>query len=571
MPEHPASSPATASPDVLDRVRTLVRERGTDPLADPRAVRAAILDVLDEVSTPETERELAEVEAWAREIHDLVAGYGPLQRLFDDPDVEELWWNEPGRVFCARHGRTELTTVVLTEVQVHDLVERMLRTSGRRVDVSQPFVDALLPDGSRLHVVIPDVTRRHWAVNMRRHVLPASRLRGPRRDRHAHHRRRALPHRSGRRRSQHRGRRWHAGRQDDAAQLPAQRRTRARARGHVRRRCSRCGVDRPDWVAMQTRQVGLEGTGEITLRRLVVEALRMRPDRLVVGEVRQAEALDLLVALNSGMPGMTSVHANSARDAVTKLCVLPMLAGENVTAAYIVPTVASSVDLVVHAATRPDGRRRVREIVALSGRVEDGVVETSDIFVTRGGELVRAAGFPPHAERFEAHGIDIARCWRVRDGCGRRTAARARPAADRAVALVGRAAHRSPHRTARSAAPPARRCGSGRRRRPRVLALTCAGAGSRRRRADAVVVAAAATVAHRVRRARRHGSRWWRSAVARRSARSRWSGCWPDAVDDLASAVRAGMSLPDGVARARRARARRCCGRRSRGSPPTTA
>ena len=167
-------------------------------------------------------------------------------------------------------------------------------------------------------------------------------------------------------------------------------------------------VDRPDWAAMQTRQVGLEGTGEISLRRLVVEALRMRPHRLVVGEVRQAEALDLLVALNSGIPGMTSVHANSARDAITKLCVLPMLAGENVTAAYIVPTVASSVDLVVYAATRADGRRRVREVVALSGRVEDGVVEVADIFRTVRGELVRGDGFPPHVDRFEAHDIDVA-------------------------------------------------------------------------------------------------------------------------------------------------------------------
>ena len=85
-----------------------------------------------------------------------------------------------------------------------------------------------------------------------------------------------------------------------------------------------------------------------------------------------------------------------------------MLAGENVTAAYIVPTVASSVDLVVHAATRPDGRRRVREIVALSGRVEDGVVEISDIFTHHGEDLVRGRGFPPHVDRFEAHGIDIA-------------------------------------------------------------------------------------------------------------------------------------------------------------------
>ena len=403
MPEH-----SSASPDVLDRVRTLVRERGTDPLADRRAVRAAILDVLDEVSTPETEREVAEVEAWARELHDLVAGYGPLQRLFDDPDVEELWWNEPGRVFCARRGRTELTTVVLTEVQVHDLVERMLRTSGRRVDVSQPFVDALLPDGSRLHVVIPDVTRRHWAVNVRRHVLPATRLEdlvaiGTLTTGAARFLTAAVV----------------AGLNIVVAGGTQAGKTTllscllnavpAGERVVTAEEVFELRLDRPDWVAMQTRQVGLEGTGEITLRRLVVEALRMRPNRLVVGEVRQAEALDLLVALNSGMPGMTSVHANSARDAVTKLCVLPMLAGENVTAAYIVPTVASSVDLVVHAATGPDGRRRIREVVALSGRVEAGVVETTDVFVTRDGALVRAAGFPPHADRFAAHGIDLAR------------------------------------------------------------------------------------------------------------------------------------------------------------------
>ncbi len=412
----PAESPpvvpvqqATLSVDplIVDRVRALVRDRGTDPLVDPRAVRAAILDVLDEVVLADSDGNgLVDVESWAQEIQDSVAGYGPLQRLFDDPDIEEVWWNEPNRVFCAKRGRSELTTVVLTETQAHDVVERMLRTSGRRVDVSQPFVDALLPDGSRLHVVIPDVTRRHWAVNVRRHVLPATRL-------------------------------------DDLVEIGTL--TTAAARflsaavvaglnivvaggtqagkttllscllnavpAHERivtcEEVFEVRLDRPDWVAMQTRQIGLEGTGEISLRRLVIEALRMRPHRLIVGEVRQAEALDLLVALNSGMPGMTSLHANSARDAVTKLCVLPMLAGENVTAAYIVPTVASAVDLVVHAATGADGRRRVGEIVAVSGRVEDGIIETTDIFTTRDGELVRASGFPPHAERFEAHGIDL--------------------------------------------------------------------------------------------------------------------------------------------------------------------
>ncbi len=129
----------------------------------------------------------------------------------------------------------------------------------------------------------------------------------------------------------------------------------------------------PDVVSMQTRQPNLEGAGEIPLRRLVKEALRMRPSRIVVGEVRQEECLDLLIALNSGLPGMCTLHANSAREAVVKMCTLPLLAGENIGTAFVVPTVASSVDLVVHVGTDASGHRRVREIVALPGRAEGGV------------------------------------------------------------------------------------------------------------------------------------------------------------------------------------------------------
>ena len=152
----------------------------------------------------------------------------------------------------------------------------------------------------------------------------------------------------------------------------------------------------------------IEGTGEIPLRRLVREALRMRPTRLVVGEVRQAEALDLLVAMNSGMPSLATLHANSAREAVTKLCTLPLLAGQNIAADFVVPTVAGCVDLVVHLALDPSGRRRVREIAALSGRVEAGVVEVSVVFVDRGDGLQRAGGFPPHEDRFRLRGFDLA-------------------------------------------------------------------------------------------------------------------------------------------------------------------
>ncbi len=166
-------------------------------------------------------------------------------------------------------------------------------------------------------------------------------------------------------------------------------------------------LDLPDVVAMQTRQPSLEGTGEIRLRRLVKEALRMRPSRLVVGEVRQEESLDLLIALNSGVPGMCTLHANNAREAVTKMCTLPLLAGDNVGHAFVVPTVASCIDLVVHTATEIDGRRRVQEIVAVTGRAERGVVETEDVFTTRRGALTRADGFPPHQDRFERAGFDV--------------------------------------------------------------------------------------------------------------------------------------------------------------------
>ena len=104
---------------------------------------------------------------------------------------------------------------------------------------------------------------------------------------------------------------------------------------------------------------------------------------------------------------MCSVHANSAREAVVKLCTLPLLAGENVTDAFVVPTVAACVDLVVQIGIDPDGSHRIREIVALPGRVEGGVVETADVFTSRDARLVRAEGFPPHPDRFEQHGIDL--------------------------------------------------------------------------------------------------------------------------------------------------------------------
>lgn len=133
----------------------------------------------------------------------------------------------------------------------------------------------------------------------------------------------------------------------------------------------------------------------------------MRPSRILVGEVRESESLDLLIALNSGLPGMCTIHANSAREAVTKMCTLPLLAGPNVSSSFVVPTVASSVDIVVHVALHADGHRRVQEIVALPGRAEGEVIEVADIFARHRGDLLRGQGFPPHEDRFERAGFDL--------------------------------------------------------------------------------------------------------------------------------------------------------------------
>ncbi len=346
--------------------------------------------------------------AAARQVFDAVAGFGPLQAYLDDPVVEEIWINEPGRVFIARRGRSELTTTILSDQQVADLVERMLRASGRRLDVSQPFVDATMPDGSRLHVVIPDITRRHLALNIRKFVLPAGSMDelvglGSLPAVAAEFLEAAVA--AGLNVVVAGG--TQAGKTTMLNALAAA--VPARERIITCEEVFELRLPAQDWVAMQTRQPSLEGTGEVPLRRLVKEALRMRPDRLIVGEVRQREALDLLIALNSGVPGMATVHANSAREAVTKLCTLPLLAGENVSHAFVVPTVASAVDLVIHLAKDGSGHRRVREIVALPGRTEADVVEVSTLYRTSPeGRLVRADGFPPHAERFAWAGYDLA-------------------------------------------------------------------------------------------------------------------------------------------------------------------
>lgn len=384
------------------RVRSALLDADVDPWENLIGVRAVIDECLVDSGLDDGTGEIH------RRLMATFTGYGRLQSLFDDPSVEEIWVNEPGRVFIAREGRSELTTIVLGEGELRDLVERMLRVSGRRLDLSHPFVDAMLSDGSRLHVVIPDITRAHWSVNIRRFVVRAAHVDelvrlGTLTTQAANFLEAAVVS----------GLNIIVAGGTQAGKTTMLNALLGCVPSHERiiscEEVFEIRTAHPDWVAMQTRDASLEGTGDVSLRRLVREALRMRPTRLVVGEVRQAEALDLLVAMNSGMPSMATLHANSAREAVTKLCTLPLLAGQNIPGEFVVPTVAGSIDIVIHVATLASGRRVVREISALSGRVEQGVIELAEIFGDRGAGLERRGGFPPHAERFELAGFDLTR------------------------------------------------------------------------------------------------------------------------------------------------------------------
>ena len=274
------------------------------------------------------------------------------------------------------------------------------------MDVSRPFVHALLPEGHRLHVVLEGIRRGFTAVNIRKFVLRAHRLSdlvalGSMTSHAASFLEASV--RAGLNILVAGG--TQAGKTTLlnclAAAVPGGERVVSVEEVFELR------FAHPDWVAMQTRQAGLEGTGEIALRDLVKESLRMRPSRIIVGEVRAGECLDLLLALNAGLPGMCTLHANSAREALVKMCTLPLLAGENISARFVVPTVASSVDLVVHLGLGHDGVRRVNEIAAVPGRVEADVIEVEPIFHRGGGELRRSGGMPARTERYERVGIDV--------------------------------------------------------------------------------------------------------------------------------------------------------------------
>ena len=301
-------------------------------------------------------------EVAVRIVRDTV-GLGPLEDLLADPEVDEVMVNGPGRVYVERRGRIEAADAAFSsEEELRNAIERILAPLGRRVDELSPMVDARLADGSRVNVVIPPLAIDGPALSIRR--FSAQRP-GP--DELVElgtlsvAQRRLLEDAVAGRRSVLISGGTGSGKTTLLNALssfiaPDERVVTIEDAAELR-------LQQPHVVRLESRPASVEGRGEVTIRDLLRNALRMRPDRIVIGEVRGAEALDLLTALNTGHDGaLSTVHANSPADALGRLETLAMMAGVGLPHEAIAEQVQRGIDLVVHLERRPDGSRRVSEI-----------------------------------------------------------------------------------------------------------------------------------------------------------------------------------------------------------------
>jgi len=403
--------------DLLNRLNLERLARVKRQEAEPE-IRSLIGGMLDR-ERDKTPLSLYEREAIVADVLHELFGLGPLEVLLADPSISDILVNRHDQVYIERNGRLELTEITFRdERHLHQIIERIVSSVGRRIDESSPMVDARLADGSRVNAIIPPLALDGSAMSIRRFrtdKLGADDLVGreswtaPMKD--------FLAAAVGCRLNVIVSGGTGAGKTtllnilssfigehervvtiEDAAELQLRQR-------HV--------------VRLETRPANIEGKGAVRQRDLVVNALRMRPDRIVVGEVRSEEALDMLQAMNTGHDGsLTTIHANSTRDALYRLDTMIAMANLNIPDRAIRQQIASAVHLMVQVSRMPDGTRKVTAVSEITG-MEGEVITMQDIFLfektglTQDGRVrgrFRATGIRPKcAERLAASGVQLGR------------------------------------------------------------------------------------------------------------------------------------------------------------------
>ncbi|MDI6709516.1 MAG: CpaF family protein [Thermoanaerobacterales bacterium] len=348
---------------------------------------------------------------------DEILGYGPITPLLNDPEVNEVMVNGPHRVYVERKGRLELTSVEFRDNEhILHIIEKIVTPLGRRIDESMPMVDARLPDGSRVNAIIPPLALDGPTLTIRKFARERLRI-------------------------------------EDLVRLGTLNQEMARfLEACVRARlnivvsggtgsgktttlnvlssfipaderivtiedAAELQLHQEHVVRLESRPANIEGRGQITIRDLVRNALRMRPDRIVVGEVRGGEALDMLQAMNTGHDGsLTTGHANGPRDMLARLETMVLMAGMDLPVRAIREQIASAVDLIVHQSRLKDGSRKVTQITEVQG-MEGDVIVLQDIFLFRQQGVdnenravgrYEATGIrPKFMEKIEAQGLHI--------------------------------------------------------------------------------------------------------------------------------------------------------------------
>ncbi len=347
--------------------------------------RAKLQDLVEQVTTSEVEAEDLAVSTQARarlvaQVLDELIGFGPLQPFLDDPNVTEIMVNGHDQIYIERAGKIFYTDRAFDDnAHVMQVVERIVAGIGRRVDEASPMVDARLPDGSRVNVIIPPISIKGPMVTVRKFPQQAYdsdalvRI-GTMSEEMRLYLQACVQARlnilitggtgSGKTTTLNALSNFIPDDQrivtiEDSAELQLQQR-------HV--------------VTLEGRPPNLENKGEVTIRMLVRNSLRMRPDRIIVGEVRGDETLDMLQAMNTGHDGsMSTLHSNSPRDATVRLETLVLMAGLDLPSRAIREQIASAINIVVHQARLQDGRRRITHISEIQG-MEGNVVVIQDLF-----------------------------------------------------------------------------------------------------------------------------------------------------------------------------------------------